>query len=731
MFSEISASVSRKFKNNETIITYQEFLEKISSPSNKLLRNSAEYIKDVFDHYGFSTVRDINGEKVRRWKLFDRHRVVQGQEKAQDAIYSDLCSFAENRINKIILLHGPNGSSKSSLIYSIMMAMEEYSHLPEGAAYTFNWLFSDSAEKETGLGFTKTNKKYQEDSFARVSPEDITFKLVCDLKDNPIFIIPKKERVELLNRLQYKNISKHLLNGELCQKCQEIYNQLEICYEGDWSKIIRHVQVERFYYSKRLRKGLISVEPQQNTDAGSRAINVEKSYKIPGILSMSSVYESHGDLIDANRGILEFSEIFKRHPEMNKYLLNTAEWGTANLPNFTAFLDCVIFATDNEANLSQFKYTEDWPSFNGRFAYVRVPYLLKFTQEERLYDDLLRELVKDKHVAPHTKKIVALWAVITRLRKSKHRLGKNLTHIQKAVLYDSGDVPDGWKEEDKKNLLGDLKTIAAEFEDLQDQVITNRHGDNLRDAGYEGRKGASFREIENIIIHALHNLEYRHLSPPAIFAAIENISKDKTLHDFLRLNEQQGYLEIEKTIRDIKKYYVKMVQKDIRDSTGLINPDEYLKLFDRYVQHVRAWNRKEKVVNFQTKALEDPNTELMENVEQLLGSPNQDDWRKGILSSIAAWAINNQERAEMGIIPYADIFSNHIEILKQNTFQKYLEQIIKIQKGILLYQTEEWSGVTPEDQTKVVQTVDKMLEKGYILESLKEAVVFTFNRPQD
>ena len=41
---------------------------------------------------------------------------------------------------RVILLHGPVGSSKSTIARLLKKGLEEYSRTPEGALYTFDWV---------------------------------------------------------------------------------------------------------------------------------------------------------------------------------------------------------------------------------------------------------------------------------------------------------------------------------------------------------------------------------------------------------------------------------------------------------------------------------------------------------------------------------------------------------------------------------------------------------------
>src|SRR5437868_3309085 len=60
----------------------------------------------------------------------------------------------EGRTNRLILLHGPNGSAKSTCIASLQRGMEHYSTLDEGALYRFNWIFPSQKLTKGGIGFS-------------------------------------------------------------------------------------------------------------------------------------------------------------------------------------------------------------------------------------------------------------------------------------------------------------------------------------------------------------------------------------------------------------------------------------------------------------------------------------------------------------------------------------------------------------------------------------------------
>ncbi|HEY5677371.1 MAG TPA: serine protein kinase PrkA, partial [Myxococcales bacterium] len=150
----VGDQVRRSFLENKTILAFQEYMEAFFDAPRVHARDAAQYIRDCFDFYGTETLQKPWGS-VRRFKLFDRPfdqaaavqegeggAPVVGQEDVQNAIYRILNSFVRaGRVHKLILLHGPNGSAKSSLVAALQRALEDYSRKEEGALYRLNWIF--------------------------------------------------------------------------------------------------------------------------------------------------------------------------------------------------------------------------------------------------------------------------------------------------------------------------------------------------------------------------------------------------------------------------------------------------------------------------------------------------------------------------------------------------------------------------------------------------------------
>src|SRR5881398_3226610 len=317
----VGEQVRHAFVGNKTILSFQEYMEGFFERPRVHARDAAQYIRDCFDFYGNEMVHRPSGN-LRRFKLFDRPfdqgpgssqegeggAPVCGQEEVQNAIYRILSGFVRaGRINKLILLHGPNGSAKSSIVAAIQRALEDYSRKEEGQLYRFNWIFSSEKLVKGSIGFGETKGVSGErvETYAHLEGEAVDARIHCELRDLPLHLVPRIERQRMLREASKPDstfqLSQAMLEGELCHKCRQVYAALLQSYNGDVIKVLRHVQVDRFYMSRRYMIGAVTVEPQMSVDADYRQVTADKSHgALPGALQNLSLYEPYGPLVAGN-----------------------------------------------------------------------------------------------------------------------------------------------------------------------------------------------------------------------------------------------------------------------------------------------------------------------------------------------------------------------------------------------------------------------------------------------
>ncbi len=726
---DLSKRARESFVEHRRLLSFTQFVELVMEHPMRFARSSAQYVRDCFDHFGVEEFETVLGRR-KHYKLFDcpfdggRDRLI-GQEEAQASVYQILTSFVQDgRIRRLVLLHGPNGSAKSSLIGCVQRALEAYSHTDEGALYRFNWIFPADKIARESIGFGGSGRTSpstsSRDTYAFLDDLDVDAKLIDELKDNPLFLIEPGARRRLLEQslpagADFK-LSDYILRGDLSHKSKRIYEALLTAYQGDLKAVTRHVQVERFFVSRRYRIGAVTVEPQFRVDAGARQVTADRSLQsLPASLQNQTLHELVGDLIDGNRGVVEYNDLLKRPQEYNRYLLATSEKATVSLDHANVHLDAVLLGSANETYLSAFKGSPEYPSFNARLELVRMPYLRDFRVEQRIYEEQISATEMGKPMAPHSTYVAALWAVLTRLKRpepERHPEGvrgliEHLSPLEKADLYADGAVPEGLSPDQARGLRAAVPVMM----DL------GADGDV-----YEGRYGASPREMKGLLLRAAQLSTYPHLSPLAIFDELRRLVRETSVYQFLQIKPDGEYYHHEHFIDVVTERYLDLLDKDVRSAMGLIDEARYGEYFQRYIDHVTHWLRKEKLYNRATGRSEEPDEGLMKEVEAAIaGGSSAEAFRNDIMGSIAAWSIDHPGQP----MSYPAIFPRHFEALRAAYYEERREQIWRIKQNLLSHLGESSSSMSTEEAQQVRVTLDALQSKhGYTAESAREAIVF-------
>lgn len=728
------------FQERQVILSFTDFLDRLMERPSLLIRNSSKYLFDVFNYYGVSDKPSDNG--YTRWKIFDlgteRKVPIVGAESVQDEIQKIISSFnRQGSSNKLIVLHGPNGSAKSSVIDSIANSMRLYSETDEGAVYRFNWIFpTDKSLTSNNMGVSgpigfggEVSTAEHRESFAYIDEDKIASKIHSEFRENPIFLIPMPQREEYLRkwlaaeegcRPEEVSIPQHILIPGLSKRNQLIMENLLSAYDGDLSMVLKHVQVERFFFSKQYRVGIGTVEPQMSIDAIEKQLTMDRNIaNLPPILHNISFHEVSGPLVEANRGLLEFSDMLKRPIEAFKYLLSTVEKSTLNLPSSTANLDIIFFASTNEKHLDAFKTIPDFASFKSRFELVTAPYLLRPSQEVQIYERDIQAIANTKPVCPHTLDLLCLWAVMTRLKQpnpeyydSKFRsLISRLDPRSKVRLYEKESLSDVFKPQEESM----LKELHHQIRDEFDNVVS-----------FEGRFGASPREVRSILFRSAQSKKQTSLTPITIFQELERLVKDRSVYEFLQLEPRGKYHQPAEFIKYLKDDFAKIFKLELSSSMTLVEDEEYDTLLKRYVSHVVASVKNEKIYNQITKSYDPPSEKIMKDIEKIIKVTGAvERHRESILGKIAAYRIDHPKKD----IHIPDIFKDYLRAIKDFYFEERELSVEQNCKAMLVLGTDDEKHFKQEDIELAELTFTNLEARyGYNRESAEVALKFLMSR---
>src|SRR5262249_43116964 len=368
----------------------------------------------------------------------------------------------------------------------------------------------------------------------------------------------------------------------------------------------------------------------------------------------------------------------------------------------------------NDIHLAAFREIPDFQSFKGRIELVRVPFILDERHEESLYRERLREAAGGRHVAPHTAYVAALWAVLTRMRKPQVErfpstlaevIGK-LAPVDKAELYSTATVPEDLSPDRARELVSHIKDLWHESETYPI---------------YGGRVGASPREMQGVLLAGGGAPRYEYVSPLVVLDEIVELCKQTSLYEFLRQDVQPGgYHDHKKLVDVVRGRLFDRIDDEVRAAVGLVEESEYARVFDRYVQHVMHAIKKEKYRNPATGRMEDPDENMMREVERTLEITGRaDDFRQSLIAKIGAWSLDH--RGQKPVL--SDIFADLLRKLKDAYFEKHKKTIAKGIADLVAVLWGNESHLSTEARTRATAALDTLVTRyGYRPESARDLV---------
>ncbi len=574
--------------------TFGEYLKYVSEEP-RIARNAFQRIYDMILSYGSQDFTE-HRETLTRYHFFkdpfaNGRDGVFGIERSLMSLVHSLKSAAHGygTDHRILLLHGPVGSSKSTIVRLLKKGLEAYSRTKDGAIYTFGW--RDETKAET----------YND----------------CPMHEEPLKLIPLDAREAVLRELNKGNKGDYevRVEGDLCPACRRTYNDLLQKHRGDWHKVVENIRVRRLLLSEKDRVGIGTFQPKDEKNQDSTELTGDINYrKIAeyGSDSDPRAFNFDGEFNIANRGMIEFIEVLKLDVAFLYDLLGASQEHVIKPKKFAQTdIDEVIIGHTNEPEYKRLQNNELMEAFRDRTLKIDVPYNLKLDHEIRIYErDYNRERIKGRHIAPHTLEICSMWAIMTRLAEPKKA---NLTLIQKLKLYNGKTLP-GFTEDNIREL---------------------KH-----EAEHEGMEGISPRYIQDKISNALVRVEESGCVNP--FMVLNELEEGLQHHSLVTSDDlRKRFREL---LATVKEEYEDIVKNEVQRAI-CADEEAISRLFSNYIDNVKAYTQKEKVKNRYTGQDEEPDERLMRSVEEKIDIPEsrKDDFRREIMNYIGAMAIEGKK----------------------------------------------------------------------------------------
>lgn len=592
----------KHFKELKWAGSFEEYLA-LFSQSPQVACSSFQRIYNMILSYGTEEYKEYK-KQIIKYKFFS-----DPFEDGKDAIFGiDLhlmklvnvfkaAALRYGPEKRVILLHGPVGSSKSTIVRLIKKGLENFSKTSDGALYSFRW------------------KKVEQGNLEL----DRIFGLADSIDDpihgEPLYLIPKNARNHLLNEVNSKLSEEQriVLEGDLSPISRFFYNELFNHYQGDWKSIMKHIEIYRVILSEKDRIGIGTFQPKDEKNQDSTELTGDINYrKIAeyGSESDPRAFNFDGEFNIANRGVIEFIEMLKLDVAFLYDLLGASQEHKVKPKKFAQTdIDEVIIGHTNEPEYRKLQNNEYMEALRDRTIKIDIPYISRISAECKIYEkDFTNKKIKGKHIAPHTVEMAAMWAILTRLEEPKKA---NLTLMQKLKLYDGKSLP-GFTEDNIKELR--------------------------KEAVSEGMEGISPRYIQDKMSNVLVASDSGSVNP---FMLINELESGLKHHTLIASDEQRKHFK--ELFSIVKEEYEDIVKNEVQRAITA-DEDAIQRLCANYIDNIKAYTQRERVRNKFTGQDEEPDERLMRSIEEKIDIPEsrKEDFRREIMNYIGALSIEKK-----------------------------------------------------------------------------------------
>ncbi|MEJ9281051.1 PrkA family serine protein kinase [Ureibacillus thermosphaericus] len=569
--------------------TFAEYLE-IVKKRPEVAQTAHSRVYNMIKSAG---IEEKNGQKI--YKFFSNE--IFGLESTIERLVEEYFHPAAKRLDvrkRILLLMGPVSGGKSTIVTLLKRGLEKYTRTDEGAVYAIKG---------------------------------------CPMHEDPLHLIPHHLREDFYKEYGIR------IEGSLSP-----LNQLRL--EQEYGGRIEDVMVERIFFSEDKRVGIGTFTPsdpksQDIADlTGSIDFSTIAEY---GSESDPRAYRFDGELNKANRGIMEFQEMLKLDEKFLWHLLSLSQEGNFKAGRFALIsADELIIAHTNETEYRSFIANKKNEALHSRIIVMPIPYNLKVSEEERIYEKMIKESdMAHVHIAPHALRAAAIFSVLTRLEVPKKQ---GIDIVKKMRLYD-GETVEGFN--------------SVDVEELKKEYPN------------EGMKGIDPRYVINRISSAIIRKEV-----PSINAldVLRSLKDGLDQHPSITPEDKEKYMNY---IAIARREYDEIAKNEVQKAFVYSYEESAKTLLNNYLDNVEAYCNKNKIKDPLTGEEMPPDEKLMRSIEEQIGiSENaKKAFREEILIRLSAYArkgkkfdYNSHERLREAI--QKKLFADLKDVVKITTSTK-------------------------------------------------------------
>ncbi|TDX97828.1 UNVERIFIED_CONTAM: putative serine protein kinase PrkA [Lysinibacillus xylanilyticus] len=588
----------------------------------------------VYNMVKSAGVEERDGQKM--YEFFGQE--IFGLETAIERLVEEYFHPAARRLDvrkRILLLMGPVSGGKSTIVTLLKRGLEKFSRTDEGAVFAIKG---------------------------------------CPMHEDPLHLIPHHLRNEFYEEYGIR------IEGSLSP-----LNTMRL--EKEYDGRIENVMIERISFSEDKRVGIGTFTPSDPKSQDIADLTGSIDFSTIGEFGSESdprAYRFDGELNKANRGMMEFQEMLKLDEKFLWNLLSLTQEGNFKAGRFALIsADELIVAHTNETEYRSFISNKKNEALHSRIIVMPIPYNLKVSQEELIYEKMIKESdMAHVHIAPHALKAAAIFSVLTRLEVPKKQ-GVDL--IKKMRLYDGENV-EGFNSVD-------LEELKKEYPN-------------------EGMNGIDPRYIINRISSAIIRKEVPSINALDVLRALKD-GLDQ--HASISQEDREKYMNY---IAVARREYDEIAKNEVQKAFVYSYEESAKTLMNNYLDNVEAFCNKNKILDPLTGEEMNPDEKLMRSIEEQIGiSENaKKAFREEILIRISAYArkgkrfdYNSHERLREAI--QKKLFADLKDVVKITTSSKMPDesQLKKINEVVARLVDEH--GYNTTSANELLQYVGSLLNR--------------------
>lgn len=449
--------------DQKTLVSYEQFLELVRAEPKRVLRNIFQLFYDmVQSSVGEGEDETPNDPESIGYIKYDCSKLfTEGTDSPffADRLFAnrfvrqvrDLKQGSQQNCMHVYL--GPPGCGKSTFLNNLLRRFEEYTAAEEGQTFEVVWDIDIENEK---------------------------ISIPCPSHDHPILIIPKKNRIDVLERLlagqdaETRHLISHekeygwLFEDEVCTICASLFQNL--CGKlGSLAKVLAMIKVRPYQFNRRIGEGISVFNPGDKPLKEPNFTDKQLQERLDKAFGSHQVKYAFSQLAMTNNGIYVLMDIKDENQPRLLALHNVISEGVHKVLDVEERINSLFLALMNPEDADAIK-AKNMESFQARIRYNQLSYVMEVATEVRIYRSIFGERV-DWYFLPRVMENFARVIISSRMNRECEQLKewiKDLSPYNKRHYCDpdglllrmeiyGGVIPTWLSADDKKKFTAEIR----------------------------------------------------------------------------------------------------------------------------------------------------------------------------------------------------------------------------------------------------------------------------------